>query len=187
MKKKLVIVAVIALLAVAALATVAYFSAQDTATNVITTGNVTMKLHEYQEIDGEKSPYPKDAVAAMPGTVISKIPTIENIGNNDFYTRAKVSVAFYADKDMKELVNLDTKYVTYDITKEWIDGGDGWYYYNGIVKPGQNVVLFNTVSFDKEMPNEYQNKYVKVDISTQAVQVKNNENSDVTKVVGWSE
>lgn len=109
MKKKLVIVAVIALLAVAALATVAYFSAQDTATNVITTGNVTMKLHEYQMIDGEKSPYPKDAVAAMPGTVISKIPTIENTGNNDFYTRAKVSVAFYADKDMKELVNLDTK------------------------------------------------------------------------------
>lgn len=187
MKKKLVIVAVIALLAVAALATVAYFSAQDTATNVITTGNVTMKLHEYQVVDGETKPYPEDAVAAMPGTVISKIPTIENTGDNDFYTRAKVSVAFYADKDMKELVNLDTKYVTYDITKDWIDGGDGWYYYNGIVKPDEEVVLFNTVSFDKEMPNEYQNKYVKVDISTQAVQVKNNENSDVTKVEGWPE
>lgn len=187
MKKKLVIVAVIALLAVAALATVAYFSAQDTATNVITTGNVTMKLHEYQEIDGEKKPYPSDPVAAMPGTVISKIPTIENTGDNAFYTRAKVNVAFYADKDMKELVNLDTKYVTYDITADWIDGGDGWYYYKGAVEPDQNVVLFNTVSFKKEMPNEYQNKYVKVDISTQAVQVKNNENSDVTKVEGWPE
>lgn len=187
MKKKLVIVAVIALLAVAAFATVAYFTAQGTATNVITTGNVTMKLHEYQMVDGEKKPYPDAPVAAMPGTVVSKIPTVENAGDHAFYARAKVNVTFYADEDMKEQVDLSTRYVSYDVTADWINGGDGWYYYKGTLEPGQNAVLFQTVSFQKEMPNEYQNKFVKVDISAQAVQAENNENSDVTKVQGWPE
>lgn len=185
MKKKLVIVTVIALLAVAALATVAYFSAQDTATNVITTGNVTMELHEYQMIDGEMKPYPEGAVAAMPGTVISKIPTIKNTGDNAFYTRAKVKVTFYADKDLKEQVNLSTEYVSCDITSDWIEGSGGWYYYKGIVEPNESVVLFKTVSFEKSMPNDYQGISVKVDIFAQAVQVKNNENIDTTQVSGW--
>ena len=71
--------------------TAAYFTVQDTAYNVITTGLLDMTLQEVTA-DGAPEGTPldqlppfEDAFGVMPGQEISKIVFVENTGTADFY------------------------------------------------------------------------------------------------------
>ena len=59
----------------------------------------------------------------------------------------------------------------------------------GVTKfaPGDKVALFTEVAFAETMPNEYQDCTVEIDISAQAVQVKNNPvpEAGYTTIPGW--
>lgn len=185
MKKKTLIVAVIAVLCFATLATVAFFTAKGTATNVITTGSVELALEETG--DGEQIAGGMKFDGIMPATEVTKIPTVKNVGLSDFYTRASVTILVNGKVDAA----FGQNYIDVNIDgANWEYGDDGWYYYkgnDGIVEPGSSVTLFTTVSFLGEMPNQYQNCTVTIDIDAQAVQVDNNKapGGDVTKIVGW--
>lgn len=182
MRRRILIISLaVCVMAVLATGTVAFFTADETAYNAITTGELSMDLVE-ETTDGE--PWPEEGISGvMPGTAVDKIAYVVNDGNVDFYARAEISMKM-TDPDGKE---LSTQYISLDInTKDWTEK-DGFYYYNYIVKPGeQTKPLFTTVTFDTAMDNPYMNARVEIDIHAQAVQSKNNGTSALD-AIGWSD
>ena len=88
-KKKLVVVlaALVAVLTIAIGGTLAYFTADDEATNTFTVGNVDIDLTE-PKWDGQGS---EDAPEVYPGEAIAKDPTITNNGANPCFVRMKIT------------------------------------------------------------------------------------------------
>ena len=63
---------------------------------------------------------------------------------------------------------------------------DGWYYYKGTIKAGEKTeMLFDTVSFSKDMGNEYQNATATLNSTAQAVQADHN-GDNVFTAKGWA-
>lgn len=188
MKKKILTLALTTVfLSLMALGSAAYFTAEGRATNVITTGAVEMSLQEMQLVEGEEVPYPEDTITGvMPGRTVSKIPyVVGEEATQPFYTRVKAQLTItLADGKVAET----NEYVAPNYDEEnWSLGEDGWWYYQGQVKAGDKVALFTEVAFAETMPNEYQDCTVEIDISAQAVQVKNNPvpEAGYTAIPGW--
>ena len=123
MKKKLLILSLLAIcIATLAAGSLAYFTANGTAHNVITTGGVAIELHEWADEDKTK-PF-EDLTDVMPGTAVTKLAEVENTGANDVWVRVKLDVAVVLDGE-----ELPTEPVELDInTDDWTRGEDGYYY-----------------------------------------------------------
>ena len=173
MKKKLLAVAVIAIcLSLTAYGTWAYFTAEDIAHNVITSGDIDIELLEWA--DEEKTiPFPEDGVSGvMPGMEVTKIAEVTNTGGNDAWIRVTVEKSF----TLAGSGTADPSLMVIDFDKDNWTEKDGYYYYNVILKPGETTTpLFASVSFDAAgMGNEYQKSTATVDVTAYAVQVANN-------------
>ena len=183
--KKRMLTAALALccLAVLATGTLAYFTAEETAQNVITMGSLKMELVELNE---EGKPW-TNVENIVPGMEVTKEAFVKNTGTVDFYTRVKITKTFVPAQG-EEKPELNTKLVRLDINeKYWEPGNDGFYYYKKPVAPGEETKpLFTTVTFSTKMGNEYQNVKVIIDLDAQAVQSRNNGDS-ATKATGWPE
>ena len=183
--KKRMLTAALALccLAVLATGTLAYFTAEETAQNVITMGSLKMELVELNE-KGE--PW-TDVEDIVPGMEVTKEAFVKNTGTVYFYTRVKITKTFVPAQG-EEKPELNTKLVRLDINeKYWEPGNDGFYYYKKPVAPGEETKpLFTTVTFSTEMGNEYQNVKVIIDLDAQAVQSRNNGESAL-EATGWPE
>ena len=185
MKRKLLILSVLAIcVATLAASTLAYFTAEGKTHNVITTGGVDIEVQEWA--DKEKTKPFENLTGVMPGTSATKIVEVKNTGASDAWVRVKVEKQIGAQPETDAGAEIDPNIVTLDInTKEWIDGGDGYYYYNSPVKPGETTVpIFTAVTFAPEMGNEFQNATATVDILAQAVQTANNGTSALD-ANGW--
>lgn len=162
--------------------TLAYFTAQETAYNVITTGTLEMELRE--ETTGGK-PFPSDGISGvMPGSAVDKKVYVVNKGSVDFYTRIAIQKVIVDAEGRKDTLNFD--HIRLDLnTADWTEK-DGYYYYNWALKPGEKTEpLFNTVAFGTELGNEYMDASVEILINAQAVQSKNN-GAAPTEAVGWA-
>ena len=180
MKRKLLIVSVLAILvAVTAAGTLAFFTDTGSAHNVITTGSVDIELNEWAD-EARTQPF-EDQTGVMPGAEVMKIVEIKNTGKNAAYIRVRVESSVYsADKEQLpiEPVGLDIN------TKDWTYS-KGYYYYNRALKPGEvTEPLFTTVTFDPQMGNEYQNATAWVGVNASAVQSANN-GDDPLAAKGW--
>ena len=165
----------------------AYFTAEDTATNVITSGNLDIKIEEWAIDPSNPNAEPVAFVnveGVMPGTDVSKIVTVRNTGDNEAWIRVSYDLAIQLADDV--LGVPDNSLVTLDFnTAYWTDGEDGYWYYNAEVPSGEvTEPFFTTVSFDIEMDNKYQNSIVVIDIDAQAVQTANN-GATVMDAQGW--
>ena len=181
MKNKILLVtAVVICLAIAATGTLAYFTSDDVAHNVITSGGVEIAVQEWA--DEEKTEPFKDLTGVMPDTTVTKIAEIKNTGASAAWVRVKVEKAIKLTGDGTpdvSMVQLDVN------TTDWTDGGDGYYYYNRALQPGEvTVPIFTSVTFQAAMGNEYQNAQATVDVLAQAVQTANNGDSAQT-AAGW--
>ena len=90
MKKKILAISlVVSLVAIAALGvTLAYFTANDDATNTFTVGNIAIELQEPAwEATGES-----DADTVYPGEALDKDPTVLSTGANPCIVRVKVEM-----------------------------------------------------------------------------------------------
>lgn len=184
--KKRMLTAALALccLAVLATGTLAYFTAEETAQNVITMGSLKMELVELDEKD---EPW-EDVENIVPGMEVTKKAYVENNGTVDFYTRVKITKTFVPAQG-EELPELNTELVRLDINEKYwkLDEGDFYYYYKKPVAPGEKTEpLFTTVTFSTKMGNEYQNVKVIIDLDAQAVQSRNNGDSAL-EATGWPE
>lgn len=198
MKRKIAALAVIVIaLSLAAYGTVAYFSATGTAHNVLTMGNIGIKLNDKTKVEknGEielvdfTAEYP-DGMPVMPATEASKIVSVENTGSAPAWVRVKIEKT--VEPADAAVTGLDTKYVGLNYnTENWVDGGNGFWYYKEPLMPGVTTPnLFDKVTFSKDMGNDYMNCTFNIIVSAQAVQSDNNGIGDgqtVLNVVGWPE
>ena len=195
MKRKIAALAVIVIaLSLAAYGTVAYFTATGTAHNVLTMGNIGIKLNDKTEVveNGETklveftTEYP-NGMPVMPATEASKIVSVKNTGSAPAWVRVKIEKT--VEPADAAVTGLDTKYVelNYD-TENWVEK-DGFWYYKSILEPGRTTPnLFDKVTFSKDMGNDYMNCKFNIIVSAQAVQSDNNgvgDGQDVRNVVGW--
>ena len=185
MRKKLLAVAMAVIcLSIAAYGTVAYFTANGTATNVVTAGNVAIEIKEtaIAEDGGDLVTY-EDVTGIVPGTEVSKIVQVENTGDNPAYVRIQVTKDITLAEGMSG--ETDTNLIQLDLNMDdWVEK-DGYYYYKYSISADEMTTpLFTSVSFHQEMGNLYQNCRASVTVQAQAVQAENN-GSDVLKAAGW--
>lgn len=140
-KRKILTLAVVAVIAITAVAgaSLAYFTDTDTAENTLTMGSVKIKLDEAavdaygcETDDGTRveggNEYGIDAV--YPGAVIAKDPTVHNVGKNGAYIRATVNISDWMNicaalyPDFKATFPSDD----YKLSLQLLVGqlGDGW-------------------------------------------------------------
>lgn len=180
MKRKLLILSVLAIcIATLAAGTLAYFTSEGKAHNVLTTGGVEITVQEWA--DEEKTKPFEDLSGIMPGMTVTKIAEIKNTGASDAWVRVKV------EKNIKlqgegtpntALVELKLN------AADWTEK-DGYYYYTKALKPGEvTAPIFTAVTFNATMGNEYQNATATVDVFAQAVQTANNGDT-VMDAQGW--
>ena len=145
MKRKLLILSVLVIcIATLAAGTLAYFTSEGTAHNVITTGGVEIAVQEWAD-EGRQTPF-EDLTGIMPGMTVTKIAEIRNTGASEAWVRVKV------EKNIR---------LQGDSTKALKPGE--------VTAP-----IFTAVTFGTAMGNEYQNATATVDVFAQAVQTANN-------------
>ena len=187
MRKKLIAGAVVAIcLSLLAYSTSAYFTTEQTATNVITSGNIQIDLQETAITeDGETVLFEdsQERFDVMPAQTVSKIVKVKNTGDNAAYVRISVAKAIELAEGVTGEPNVEL--VTLDFDDENWTAKDGFYYYNEPLAPGATTeALFNNVTFEPEMSNMYQNSTATIKVNAQATQVKNN-GANVFKAAGW--
>lgn len=180
MKRKLLILSVLAIcIATLAAGTLAYFTSEGKAHNVITTGGVDIAVQEWAD-EGRTTPF-EDLTGVMPNTTVTKIAEVKNTGASDAWVRVKV------EKNIKLQGEgtPDTSLVELTLnTADWTEK-DGYYYYTKVLKPGEvTAPIFTAVTFKPDMGNEYQNATATVDVVAHAVQTANNGTSALT-ASGW--
>ena len=183
MKRKLLLLSVMVIcVAIAAVGTLAYFTTDAIAHNVITTGGVNIELSEWA--DAEKTQPFKDPSGVMPGMTVTKIAEVENTGASAAWVRVKVEKAIKLAKEI-EGFTPDTALVALNInTEKWEHEGD-YFYYKEALQPNEiTAPIFTSVTFNKTMGNEYQGATATVDIVAQAVQKANNGDNALT-AKGW--
>ena len=185
MKQRMLFIAAgVVCLSLTAFGTMAYFTAEDAAHNVITSGGIKIELLEWADAEKAES-FPQTGVSGvLPGTEVTKIVEVKNTGSSAADVRVK------ADKEIRLAQGIegdvDTALIVLDFDENfWILGGDGYYYYHEALKPGEvTKPLFASVSFDKTMGNLYQNSTATVDVTAYAVQTANNGHT-VMDAQGW--
>ena len=184
MKKKILfLTAVLVCLSIAMTGTLAYFTADNVAHNVITTGKVNIALQEWADED-QTVPF-ENLEGVMPGNEITKIAIVENTGTAPAWIRVKIDIAV-TKQIGNEVLTLPSDKVTVNIdTKSWKLGTDGYYYYQkALDADAKTKPIFTSVLFDKGMGNEYQDSTASVDVLVQAVQTANNGDS-AENASGW--
>ena len=188
MKRKLfVLVVIVAFASLAAYGTLAYFTDSETAHNIITSGEIDIALLGWADSD-KSTPVSLDdgTYDVMPGTTITKIAEVKNVGSNAAYVRVKVAKDLKLAEGKTGEANLDVIEIDWNTT-DWLLQEDGYYYYRTAVEPGETTEpLFTTVPFAETMENLYQNSTAAIHVDAFGVQVANNGDSPLT-AAGWPE
>lgn len=159
--------------------TLAYYSTIGKATNVITSGDIQFQIHEYTT-DGEL--FPEDGVSVIPGDVVDKVVTIENICEQPFYLRVKLVI----DIDSEEL-SADGC-LSYDLnTQHWVSQEDGYIYYYRILQPGEvTEPVFTQVEIVGDMVDQhYLGETLTLSVTAHAVQSAHNSAAEPWEADGW--
>lgn len=185
MKKKIFIIALLAICAsLAAYGTLAYFTYDETAVNVIVAGSIEIDLREFsRQPDGALAPF-ENIEDAMPATDYSKIVDVKNVGTGTAWIKVTIDKAItLADGDEGE---IDLSLLGLDINTEYWKELDGYYYYLKPLQPDEKTEpLFTTVSFSSDMSNIYQHSSAEITVTAYAVQTANN-GKTVFDAAGWT-
>ena len=185
MKKKILVCALIAIcLSIAAYGTVSFFTHEDTATNVVTMGNIKIEVKELTVTNDKAVPVNSDdEIGIVPGIEVSRIVLVENVGNNDAWIRIQVQTAIELAGGVEG--ESDLSLIELDINTEFWTLKDGYFYYNEKLEPSQTTKpLFTTVKFSETMGDLYQESTATIAVYVQATQTANNGNT-VFEAAGW--
>lgn len=184
MRRRITIVSVLVIAAaILSTGTLAYYTSQGSARNIITSGGVEIELEEWADRVGGTA-YPGEPIEVMPGTSVTKIVTVKNTDAPAFVRTRVELVLKDADGKVLHIDNLEEA-VHIEIGTDWVEK-DGWYYYKkGVALGGRTTPLFSEVAFDGPgMTDEYQNCTVEIVVYAQAVQSDNNGTAAVD-AAGW--
>jgi len=186
MKKRIALIASIVLvLAIAVSGTLAYFTSEEKAENIITTGSIDISVDEWADEDKTEA-FPEEGVEnAMPGDAVTKIVEVTNDGTGDAWIRVSVEKVIELAEGTEGEPDLDLIILDVD-TENWTLQ-DGYYYYNEALAAGETApALFTTVTLDTTMGNMYQNCTININVQAQAVQAANN-GETALEAEGWPE
>lgn len=177
-------IAVVSLVAIALTflmqGTLAFYSTVGKATNVVTSGDIELLIHEMTDQGTE---FPEEGVYVIPGDVVSKQVSIENNCDHPFYLRVKLVYGI----DSKELPAEEC--FKLNINEELWKEHEGWYYYTKVVEPHETTenVFSHVEIVGAQVDNSYIGKTLGLTVAAQAVQSENNPltNGDVTTAQGW--
>ena len=164
MKKKIVtLCVVICLLVVAAIGgTLAYFTDNETATNVFTMGKVDIELTETEWVAPD---------AVYPGIAYEKNPVVKNVGDDSAWIRVDVTLsdaaAFITAAGKYQITDLSVIFDEHDETKwtraEIVQDAEKdtltySYYYNDLLEAGESTdAIFTQV----KIPGQFNNADMK--------------------------
>ena len=162
--------------------TLAYYSTVGKATNVVTSGDIELLIHETTDQGTE---FPKEGVYVLPGDIVSKEVKVENICTHPFYLRVKIVYGIDSQElSAEECFRLNIDEENWQLI-------DGWYYYKGAVEPGMTTPnVFSKVEVvGNQVDNAYIGKTLELTVVAHAVQSENNpiEGTDVSTASGWPE
>ena len=149
----------------------AYYQTVGKATNVVTSGNIQLKIHEKTD---QGTAFPNEGVYIVPGDIVSKEVSIENDCAHPFYLRVKIVYGVDSQKlSAEDCFKLNIN------EKEW-SLHDGWYYYNQILEPAQVTpnVFSHVEIVGAKVDNRYIGKTLQLTVVAQAVQSENNPITD---------
>ena len=178
-KSKLLLIALAAIvLTVLTQPTLAFYTTMGKATNVITSGSVRLQIHE-KTADG--ADFPTEGVYVIPGDIVSKQVSVENICEHPFYLRLKLvsgttNEALSPDACLK--LNIDTASWTYR---------DGYYYYNVILQPGETTpaLLTQVEIVGSKVDQSHAGSALSLTVNAYAVQSENNPAQHPWDASGW--
>lgn len=119
----------------------AFFTDREKAHNVITTGDLDIKLVEkaLPEDGGEFVPF-ENVIGVMPGKNVSKIVTVLNQGSQPAYVRVRLDKALKFAEGSSGAA--DWSLITCDMnTKDWTEK-EGYFYYIRYFRQGQRQHRF---------------------------------------------
>lgn len=180
-KIKIFVVALAAaLMALISTSTLAYYSTVGKSTNVVTSGNIQFIIHEMTDQGKE---FPEEGVYIVPGDIVSKKVSIESDCGHPFYLRVKMIYGV----ESQELSSEDC--FKLNINEKYWELHDGWYYYTGIVNPGETTpdVFSHVEIVGSKVDNSYLGKTLTLTVKAQAVQSENNPITDgnTYSASGW--
>lgn len=178
-KSRLLLIALAAiLLTVLTQPSLAYYTTVGTATNVVTSGGIQLQIHE-KTADG--SDFPEEGIYIIPGDIVSKQVSVENVCKHPFYLRVKLvggttNDTLTPDDCLK--MDIDTINWTYM---------DGYYYYNRILQPGEiTPALFTQVEIVGSKVNQtHIGSTLSLTVNAYAVQSENNPAEHPWDASGW--
>lgn len=180
MKLRLIVIALAAMIVtLLSQGTLAYYSIIGTATNVVTSGDIRLVIHE---TTGDGTPFPEDGVYIIPGQIVSKRVTIENDCTHPFYLRVKLVNGV----DKEELSAEDC----FDIDlneNAWTLREDGYIYYNTVLQAGDtSAPVFTEVQIvGDKVDNAYLGATLSLTVNAYAVQEENNPADKPWDAIGW--
>jgi len=178
-KSRLLLIALAAILVTVLIQpTLAYYTTVGKATNVVTSGDIQLMIHE-KTADG--SDFPTDGVYVIPGDIVSKQVTVENVCTHPFYLRVNlVSGATDESLSPEDCLKMDID------TANWTQA-DGYYYYNRILEPGETTTaLFNQVEIvGSRVDRDHIGSTLSLTVQAQAVQSENNPAEHPMNASGW--
>lgn len=180
--RKLILIAVafVCIVALTAGVTLAAFNSSLTTTNVVTFGNISVELIDI---------YEKPSEGVRPGQVIDKVVSAKNNGNNTEYVRIHVEKSWTDNGVVLEDKDPDYIVLNFSNPELWVDGEDGYYYYQKPLEPGEtaeNLIESFSLPADWDM-NGYFSIDGNITVRAEAVQYDNfspEQNAD-GDIVGW--
>lgn len=182
-KLKMAVVSLVAILLTFFTQTsLAYYTTLGRATNVVTTGDIRFIIHETTD---QGTAFPEQGVYIVPGDIVSKQVTIESDCEQPFYLRVKLVYG------VDEQTLPDEECFRVNINNEYWQLVDGWYYYKGIVEPGQTTPhVFSQVEIvGDQVDNAYLGKTLTLSVVAQGVQSVHNpvNGTNTYEASGWPE
>ena len=178
-KSKLMLIALAAILVtVLTQPSLAFYTTIGRATNVVTSGAIALQIHE-KTADG--SDFPAEGVYVIPGDIVSKQVSVENVCSHPFYLRVKlVSGSTNQALTPDECLKLDIDTANWTLR-------DGYYYYNRILQPGETTeTLFTQVEIvGSKVDQTHGGSTLSLTVNAYAVQSEHNPADFPWEASGW--
>lgn len=192
-KKKIIGLCIAGVLAVGSIGgSLAWFTSSASKTNHFSTASTDNPSDPNSGIEIHEDFNPEDADNTLPGDKVKKQVNVINKATYDQLIRVKIKKV-WKDAKGNEKSDLDTKNIILNFEKnltdsnkpeegKWIEGSDGYYYYNGIVNPdGQTTNLLESVTLSKDTTNEFKGLKFDVVVDSEGVQAANGAVNDSWK------
>jgi hypothetical protein len=155
--------------------TSAWLNAEDSIINIL-----RVKFFSFAPTVEEDFTPPTPADPLSPGETYTKKPWVENDSGTPAFVRVMVFPTLVAADGVTHLeatIGNQLTFVGFNST-DWIDGNDGYYYYNKILPAasggtnGKTSSLFTDVTVSNTIGGSYQNAQLTVTVLSEAIDIK---------------